>query len=1051
MEKIDRQEVQTHETAPLLWQSPDWYRATTLTERIATLPPGASPQVPTNAATVAQAQRRLHRWQTQAPFDKSTLFAQRLALDGLSEANLLALLAEPAGAIQARISAPPAWLVHLQEAFAALDSTHDVPLPPLPAAENVAFAYVQLIQPLLQHGLKRLEDGVQNLLARYPRVPFDPRTLDALLFAHLAHQLAPKVSRSFVLELNVARLQGHLSGETAEARFQSYLQLLCEPSHLQSLLQEYCVLARQVVTCIDQWVNFSLVWLGHLCADWPALGEVFMPDSEPGMLTAVTAGMDATGDVSVTHQGGLSILILTFSSGWRLVYKPRSLAVDLHFQQLLSWLNARGQQPAFRTLKLLDRGSYGWSEFVTAASCRTEQEVARFYERHGAYLALLYVLGAANLQAEDIIAAGEYPMLVNLGTLFQSRVAQSDAQQLQHPADYAFNESVLRVGMLSNVPDTAYCDYVVNGFTTLYHLLIKHRDELLTTMLPRFAHDEIRFLARPTKFYTLLLANSFHPDILRDALLRDRYFDRLWVTAKERAYLIQLIAAEQADMQQNDIPLFVTYPDSRDLYTSQGAPIPAFFTAPGFTEVNRRLSLLSAENLTRQRWIIRCFFRGVSMSSNPTMGKRLTLQPSRTPVTGERLIGAACAVGERLASVAVQTDVAAAWFGMTIVKGGKWQLLPVGTGLYKGTAGIALFLAYLGHITGEMRYTLLAKSALTTVRIELQRQRRMFEATGIGAFDGLGASIYLFTHLAVLWNEPVLLQQARELVALLPDLIEKDDKLDILAGSAGCIVSLLGLYAVDPAPATLAAAVQCGDHLLTHAQQMQEGVGWCTSVGKIPLTGLSHGTAGIAWSLLSLAAVSGQARFRHTAQSALVYERSLFSPEKQNWPDLVPCSDPQEAIQATRELQYLHQWCHGAPGIGLARLASLPYLDDPQIREEIAIALKTTVAHGFGYNHSLCHGDFGNLEPLLVATQMLGHQQYREQVDQITAMLLDSIETDGWMTGIPSGAETPGLMNGLAGIGYALLRLATPDKVPSVLLLAPPCSGAFFPMHFQQR
>jgi hypothetical protein len=29
-------------------------------------------------------------------------------------------------------------------------------------------------------------------------------------------------------------------------------------------------------------------------------------------------------------------------------------------------------------------------------------------------------------------------------------------------------------------------------------------------------------------------------------------------------------------------------------------------------------------------------------------------------------------------------------------------------------------------------------------------------------------------------------------------------------------------------------------------------------------------------------------------------------------------------------------------------------------------------------------------------------------------------------------------MNGIAGIGYGLLRLADPDRVPSILALAPP-------------
>ena len=134
-------------------------------------------------------------------------------------------------------------------------------------------------------------------------------------------------------------------------------------------------------------------------------------------------------------------------------------------------------------------------------------------------------------------------------------------------------------------------------------------------------------------------------------------------------------------------------------------------------------------------------------------------------------------------------------------------------------------------------------------------------------------------------------------------------------------------------------------------------------------------------------------------------------------------------------------WCHGAPGIGLGRLGSLKYIDDATIREEIEVALKTTITEGFGWNHSLCHGDLGNLETLLMATQVLDDPQHREQLEHLTAMILQSIDTYGWVTGVPLRVETPGLMMGLAGIGYELLRLAEPDKVPSVLLLAPPFSG----------
>ena len=101
-------------------------------------------------------------------------------------------------------------------------------------------------------------------------------------------------------------------------------------------------------------------------------------------------------------------------------------------------------------------------------------------------------------------------------------------------------------------------------------------------------------------------------------------------------------------------------------------------------------------------------------------------------------------------------------------------------------------------------------------------------------------------------------------------------------------------------------------------------------------------------------------------------------------------------------------------------------------------ALKTTLAQGFGRNHSLCHGDLGNLELLLQASQMFDDPELSGQVNRIAAIILESISRDGWLCGNPLRVESPGLMTGLAGIGYGLLRLAEPTRVPAVLVLEPP-------------
>jgi lantibiotic modifying enzyme len=191
-------------------------------------------------------------------------------------------------------------------------------------------------------------------------------------------------------------------------------------------------------------------------------------------------------------------------------------------------------------------------------------------------------------------------------------------------------------------------------------------------------------------------------------------------------------------------------------------------------------------------------------------------------------------------------------------------------------------------------------------------------------------------------------------------------------------------------------------------------------------------------SLLRLNAATADDRFRTVAQAAIAYERSVFSPNTQNWADFRTTSEP--ATQTATGIPQVIMWCHGAPGIGLARLGCGEFLDDPEIEAEIDVALRTTANEGFRGGHSLCHGSFGNLELLHVAARRRGSPAHHTQVSQLCAALLDDAAANGWRCGNHAAVETPGLMTGLAGIGYQLLRLSEPDRVPPVLLFEPPRS-----------
>jgi lantibiotic modifying enzyme len=130
-------------------------------------------------------------------------------------------------------------------------------------------------------------------------------------------------------------------------------------------------------------------------------------------------------------------------------------------------------------------------------------------------------------------------------------------------------------------------------------------------------------------------------------------------------------------------------------------------------------------------------------------------------------------------------------------------------------------------------------------------------------------------------------------------------------------------------------------------------------------------------------------------------------------------------------------WCHGAPGVGLARLTALGVREHPDAVADLEAALRST-ATGFGGNDSLCHGDLGNLE-LFIRARELGRLGSHDSVlANESARLVERITRREWQCGIPGGVETPGLMTGIAGVGFGLLRLALPDRVPSVLSLEAP-------------
>jgi type 2 lantibiotic biosynthesis protein LanM len=698
---------------------PSWYRALTLTERLASL--RQDRQAARDVAVDAgRAERRLRRWRDQDPFATDGFFARRLAADGMNEDDLWRLLGEPIEAVRDRSPAPPDWLLELDR---ALSRSASAPTSlPEEASGPPLSDFLEIVRPLISQGRDRLREGIEVLSREQGELPFDRRTVEYALYEDLPKRLIRMMCGTMALELHVSRLHGNLGGDTSEDRFRSFLEHMRQWDHVVGLLQEYPVLARQLVEAIDRWVAFALEFLQHLCTDLAAIRDTFSPEGEPGTLTGVAGGQ---GD---SHRGGRSVLIAEFSSGLRVVYKPRDLAVDVHFQELLSWLNGRGDHPPFRTLKILNCGTHGWAEFVAEQACTSPDEVRRFYRRQGGYLALLHALDATDFHYENVVAAGEHPVLVDLEALFHPREEPGQLIRAGGLAAEAMAQSVLRVGLLpvrlwacdqsegvdlsglgadegqltpqpvpfwenagtdamqltriratipagrhrpslDGAPACAF-DHIGDieaGFTELYRLLRDHRDHLLSAegILRRFAGDEIRVILRSTWVYATMLRESFHPDLLRDALDRDRFFDHLWVEATNRPGLLTAFPAERDDLLKKDIPALKGRPGSRALWGCDGARIAYEFPEPAMATVERRLRQMCDGELTRQLWLIRASLATFSRSE----GRRIRLgsRPVRRETEGgdgDCPLAAAREIGDHLESIALRDQKEVAWVGL---------------------------------------------------------------------------------------------------------------------------------------------------------------------------------------------------------------------------------------------------------------------------------------------------------------------------------------------------------------------------------------------------
>jgi type 2 lantibiotic biosynthesis protein LanM len=668
---------------------------------------------------------------------------------------------------------------------------------------------------------------------------------------------------------------------------------------LAPLFDEYPALARLLAGLTSDWADATREFLARLRDDRGVIAAAFGGD--PGAAISIEPGL------SDPHHGRRRVAAVQFASGLRLVYKPRAVQLERAFNDFLRWINAHLTVPV-RTLKVIDRGAYGWIEFAAHEPAVDRVDAARRFRQSGSLLCIAHLLGAQDLHMENVVITSDGPVVVDTEMLLQpeadtarSVLATGMVSLITVTADGAvYDSGGLRGQITGPLPfaqrvwrglrtDTlryddepayrsagrhqvllngiaqdpsTYTDDIVQGFDETYRCLMDHRSEIdrADGPLRAFAPASARVTLRPTNQYAMLSVVLAGPRYQRSGVARSTAVDvlhRVFAGEEQRPALWPAAVEERRAIARLDVPYFSVRCDGTDLMCDGKAVVVGHFERSGLAAAVSRLERLSDRDHDEQARRLR---RALSESCT----SRFNAADVQGVDVRERAIAIARWIAHEMLSRAEHSPDGLIWRYRVVADS---QLSP--HQLYDGTLGPVLLLSALAAATDEPAWREHAFSALRPLRRAIESDELIEPATrpNIGGADGLGSIIYGLTVAGSLLGDRHPIELASRIARHLPDQIGTDEYLDVVDGAAGAALGLLVLFDATADAQVLQAAVACGEHLVERSIPAGDDArAWPSPTGA-RLLGFAHGAAGIVCALARLYRATGDERFREAAEA----------------------------------------------------------------------------------------------------------------------------------------------------------------------------------------
>lgn len=512
-----------------------------------------------------QIQKRLKKW-SRGRWEE---FRKRLALDGLDEAAVRPVL----GRVRLSAGTPlPGWAETLSGIVDSLGAFRRERESDRHAAPESLFPFAEVYLVFVDYAREKLMERTRFSYGKLTESCL--RMMERDLLNRLKYCADSTLLREFFMlsdpiQISFLKPAQVPSVSVYSSEYQAFINRLLKGGLVQ-VFYKYPVLARLLATVTNFWIEAHAELLIRLQTDWAAMSTAFHNSFDPGKV----AGIAYAG--SCYSEEGRTVLALTFDSGLKIIYKPRDPGVEEEFFKLLSWISDQSADLRIKGPKYLNRGDYGWVEFVKPVPCSSRREMSRYCRRMGMLLAILYCMELKDAHRTNVIGSGEYPVLIDAEILMCPKHSLADNSTAYGQAHEEFQDSVLGSSLLplydereegsrldvsalevdssgeSTIQGTSqergdsdpmrsaynarplklqsvshdkrngtlfeHRAEIVAGLEWMYRFLIKRRQHILDPggPLKGFAERRVRYVLRPTRAYCEMAEIFVRPHYFRD-------------------------------------------------------------------------------------------------------------------------------------------------------------------------------------------------------------------------------------------------------------------------------------------------------------------------------------------------------------------------------------------------------------------------------------------------------------------------------------------------------------------------------------------------------